>query len=190
MTNNTKENIVWKTFANKNHAKYSIIRFGNCDLIEFINETHNISIDNLTRYRTVSLSTVSESFTRAKAEFKKTREFYFKIRPLNNLDKISKLFGKSKFKLLNKNYIYITNALISSDIFISNSKIQDILDKYQNLQIELYNNINIWNEDIREGITQLSITIDEISKSEIELNDLFILIKEFISSLHKHGMIR
>jgi len=183
------ENIIWKSFAERHNAKYSKVRFGNSDFIEFIGDPHGICIDNFTRYRTVSMSTVSEKFTRSKAEFKKKIEFDFKIRPIKTFERITRLFNQSRFKNVINNYVYSSTNFISADIFFSNRMIHDTLDKYQNLQIELYSNIDCFDEEIKEGYLQLSLTKDGISESETELSDLFELTKEIISVLTKQGMI-
>lgn len=187
-TNNTNQ--VWCSFAERHQAKYSIIRFGNSDFIEFIHEPYGISLDNFTIYRTVSKTTVSKTYTRAKAEFRINREFDFKMRPLRFLDKVSRWFNKEKFQLFTSDYIIFTKGMISADHFLGNANLKTCLANYRDLEIELFSRKDAWDGEIQEGFVQLSITKEGLSNTETELSDLVDLLRELINTLLQFGLIK
>ena len=185
---NNKYNI-WEEFTKETNGKFIPEFSWHSAKTEIEYNSFKIIFDNYTLWN----GKYSKKMTRIIVPFNSKEKFIFEINESSLIRNVEKLFGGQDVKIgredFDKKYIIKTNNEHKIKTLLQNSKIRSLIEKDENIHIEISEQKGIWEEKLPENKFELSFYDDgEINDIE-RLKSLLDLFKEMINVLIEMKLI-
>ncbi len=184
----------WQNFANEVGGDFTAQHDGKEDQVNISYKNLNILIDTYIHYRTVDLTTITQHYTRAIVHYIPKEELKFRIMEQGIYDNITKLFGAQDIRIGNKSFdrrfmIKGTDPAKITILF-NNPIVQEIMSKFENLHLQIFDDEGIFYEKIEPNHHMLYFLSEDKIKSEQQLKELLELYKKLIDEMTKLRVIK
>lgn len=188
----SKESI-WKSFTAQVNGKYVERSYWHSDKTEVIYKNWIIVFDNYTEYRTVSSTTIQQTYTRVICAYTTVDNFRFEISRTNFLNSIGKLFGSQDIKIgdtkFDKDFIIKTNDPTQVKALLSNNEIRRRIEEQLEINLEISNQKGIWEDKLPDNEFELSFFVEGRIKDIGRLISIYKLFTNLLDQLYEIGSI-
>jgi len=186
-----EDDSVWRQFAEEKKGKYAPV---SDHRVLLKHKEITIAFGAYTHYTVVGHASNPADYTRGFVEFSSKDDFTFCLRHQGFFENVGKLFGMQDIEIgdssFDKQFIIKSNDEMRTSLFLSNSIVQDSLQKLRTIRFEITNEEGLWGEKPTDGNYMLYfVSQGKITKID-ELNNLHQLFVETIDMLIKTNSMK
>lgn len=187
------EESIWKSFTGQVNGQYIDRSYWHSDKTEVTYNNWKIIFDNYIEYKTVSNTTIQQTYTRVTAAYITIDDFRFEIARKNILSAIGTLFGRqdiiigdSKF---DKDFVIKSNNPSQIKALLSNNEIRRRIEEQPKINLETSDQKGVWEDKLPDNELELSFFVEGKIKDIAQLKAIYKLFTLLLDRLYEIGSI-
>lgn len=187
------EESIWKSFTGQVNGRYIDRSYWHSDKTEVTYNNWKIIFDNYIEYKTVSNTTIQQTYTRVTAAYITIDDFRFEIARKNILSTIGTLFGRqdiiigdSKF---DKDFVIKSNNPSQIKALLSNNEIRRRIEEQPKINLETSDQKGVWEDKLPDNELELSFFVEGKIKDIAQLKAIYKLFTLLLDRLYEIGSI-